>query len=577
MKMAHDSQLCEEQNAQFSYPRPSAGSEKAASEQSPSSALPSFECDRESAEFLPRLATSDEIQTLPHVMTSIPITTWLLVFTGSAAAFARYGVTTPFQNYIQNPPGNSQLPGVMGLGQAKATTITSIFSVFLYITPLPLGILSDGWLGRFRTMILSLALLLLGYIILVLTSIPIAFQHGASLGGFIAAILLIGLGQGGLSAVMFVFIGDQIPDAKLVIRKIRKGNLVVVDREMTIQFVFNTYFWATNLASLSMIGTTLMERVSFWSAYLMPTGVLAISIIPLLLWSSRLTRPPLQENVLPKALRVAVIACRNGFRLSAADPSNLKQQNQDIPWDSSFICEMRRGLQACQVMSIFIVFWLCYNQMFSNIVSQAGQMELGGISNDTMVFLNVAAVVILSPVIQSLQRLLRHYKIAFGPIRRMAVAFIFVAMAMGYAAGLQKLIYSRGPCYSHPLDCPAASELGHRRPNKVNVWLQAPIHILLATGEILGYVSMTEYAYAESPQNMKAVVQALSQLSVALGCVLCTALGPVSRDPWLVTLYGCLAGIMGLSAAIFWLVFRKRDKLHQEPQEASDSESCSEA
>ena len=438
-----------------------------------------------------------------------------------------------------------------------------------------MGILSDGWLGRYKTMNLSLVLLLLGYMLLVLTAIPNSFQHGASLGGLIASMLLISLGQGGLSAIMFVFIGDQIPDAGLVIHKNSKGKLVVIDRKMTIQFVFNTYFWASNLASLSIIGTTFMERISFWSAYLMPTGVLAISTIPLLLWSARLTRPPLQKNVLPEALRVSLIAFRNGFRLHAADPS--QQQNRNVPWDSSFIDEMRRGLKACQVMIVFIIFWLCYNQIFSNIVSQAGQMELVGVSNDTIVFLNVTAVVILSPLIQSLQGLFRRYKVSFGPIRRMTVGFILTSMAMGYAAGLQKLIYSRGPCYSHPLDCPAAYKDGHRRPNEVNVWLQAPIHVLLGAGEILGYVSMTEYAYAESPPNMKAIIQALSQLTVALGSALCTALGPVSKNPWLVILYGCLAGVMGLSAAVFWLVFRKCDKSEEETQVASGNENHSEA
>ncbi|PSN59772.1 oligopeptide transporter [Corynespora cassiicola Philippines] len=483
--------------------------------------------------FIPRPPTEDEIKDLPHVMTNIPITAWLLVFIGSAAAFARYGVSTTFQNYIQNPPGNSQLPGALGLGQAKATTITSIFSVLVFIPPLPLGILSDGWLGRYRTMILSLGLLLLGYTVLVVMAIPASFRHGASLGG---------LGQDGLSAVMFVFIGDQIPDNGRTIQKNPKGKSVIQDRSISIQF-------ATNFASPSIIGTAIRERISFWSADLMPTGILAISIIPLLLWSSRLTRPRLQKNVLPETLRVVYIACQNRFRLSAAVQAH--------HCDSVFADELRSGLNACRIMIAFVIFWLCYNQLLSNIVSQAGQMERVGVSNDTIVFFNVAAVVVLSHLIQSLQALLRRYRLSFGPIRRITVGFVLTAMAMAHAAGLQKLIYSRGPCYSRPLDCSGAYQNGHLRPNKVNVWLQAPINVLLGAGEILAYVSMTEYAYALS-QNMKAVIQALNQLTVALGSALCTALGPASRDSWLVTLYSCLSGIMGLNAVLFWLVFRIR-------------------
>ncbi|KAF2758421.1 hypothetical protein EJ05DRAFT_451916 [Pseudovirgaria hyperparasitica] len=528
--------------------------------------------DQQEEDQYPRIATADDINNLPHVMADIPATAWLLIFTGAASAFARYGATTPFQNYIQNPPGNTQLPGGLGLGQAKATIVTSAFSFFIYLTPLPLGIISDAWLGRYHTMMLCLGLLVTGYIILVITALPISLEHNAGLGGLIASMVFIGLGQGGLNSVIFVLIGDQIPDTAPVVTR-RRGKLVVVDRQITIQFVFNFLFWAVNLASLSIIATTFMERVSFWAAYLIPLSVLSISVVPIFVWRGRLVRPPRQENVIPKALRLVLLACRNGFHLSAADPS---QRQIDVPWDSRFVGEIRRGFKACQVMIVFIIFWLCYNQMWNNIVSQAGQMELYGISNDTIVFLNVAAVVLLGPIIQRLQELLRRYKVSFGPIRRMSVAFVLNAVGMGYAAGLQKLIYSRGPCYSYPLTCPQAYTEGVRSPNNVNVWLQAPIHFLLGASEILGFVTMTEYAYAEAPSNMKAVVQALSQLTIALGSALGISLGPVSRDPWLVILYSCLAATMGVSAVVFFLLFYKSDYTSDVHKVVQDKEKLQE-
>jgi proton-dependent oligopeptide transporter, POT family len=49
---------------------------------------------------------------------------------------AYYGVSGPFQNYIQNtyksPTG---LPGALGLGQAAATRLTNFFAFFCYVTP----------------------------------------------------------------------------------------------------------------------------------------------------------------------------------------------------------------------------------------------------------------------------------------------------------------------------------------------------------------------------------------------------------------------------------------------------------
>jgi hypothetical protein len=75
--------------------------EKAASEQDVSHASASSTCHQVTDEFIPRPPTEDEIKDLPRVMVKIPMTTWLLVFTGSAAAFARYGVSTTFRTYYR--------------------------------------------------------------------------------------------------------------------------------------------------------------------------------------------------------------------------------------------------------------------------------------------------------------------------------------------------------------------------------------------------------------------------------------------------------------------------------------------
>lgn len=60
------------------------------------------------------------------------------------------------ENYLQNPRGDSVLPGALGLGQAKATTIQNGFLFFGYLTPLPFALVSDSWIGRYKTLLLSI-------------------------------------------------------------------------------------------------------------------------------------------------------------------------------------------------------------------------------------------------------------------------------------------------------------------------------------------------------------------------------------------------------------------------------------
>ncbi|KAG9236197.1 POT family-domain-containing protein [Amylocarpus encephaloides] len=513
-------------------------------------------------ESLPRDATKEEIRDLFHEVDKIPISAWLLTFTGAAAQLARFSITVAWQNYLQNPPGNPLLPGALNLGQSKATTIQNGFLFFQYLTPLPFAVISDAWIGRYKTMVVSLSLLVIGYIVLFLTSLPRALEHGAGIGGLVTTMFLVGLGQGGLSAVMYPFIGDQIPEENPKVKRNQKGELVVIDRKLAIQYVFNGYYWMSNIAALFIIPATLVEKhIGFWACYLLPTCVLIVAVIPVLIWNRRLIKLPPQGNVLPQTSKVLAIAIRSHFHLSAASPSHqLTCHNRVVPWSPTFVSEIRRGLKGCRVIICFVIFWLCYNQLSNNIISQAGQMKQQGLSNDTMGSLNAVACVIMGPIIQNLLiPFLRRHRVPFGPIMRMTVAFLFIAAGIAYIAGLQSLIYSRRPCFEHPLECPAAADGSRMRPNDISVWLQTPMHFLLAVGEILGLVSLSEYTYNEAPPNLKAMVQAFQALAAALGAALGMALGPALRNPWLVIMYASLAGSMAVSALVFWGFFRRHD------------------
>ena len=187
--------------------------------------------------------------------------------------------------------------------------------------------------------------------------------------------------------------------------------------------------------------------------------------------------------------------------------------------------------------------------MLNNLVSQAGQMKLSGVPNDLVPVFASIACVLLAPVLQAVWSYLARHNIIFSVKRRIEVSFILCAVATALASITQHLIYTSPPCYERPRTCAAGEP-----PNNISVWVQIPTYIVAALAETIGFVTAAEYAYSHSPANAKSMIQAFSQLAAALGSLLGLATSPAARDPWLVTYYGILAGVMMLAAIIFrWL------------------------
>ncbi|TDZ61176.1 Peptide transporter PTR2 [Colletotrichum trifolii] len=516
------------------------------------------------ADSYPRDATDEEVESLPHVVDRLPPRAWAAALIGASERFSYYCFVSIWQNYMQNERASRAVPGALGLGQATATAVSNGFFIFLFLMPSCFAVISDIYLGRYNTLLLGLCLSLCGSLVMFTTALPSSLDSGAGLPGLIVAMILVGLGVGATKATVSPFIGDQYTQKKPQLIRQKGGTLAVVDGTRTLQFLYNAFYWFTNIASLSSIPATFLENIfDFWTAYLMAAASLLVATALLLLYRSRLVKIRPGENSLPKAVKVMTVAARNGFNLDHAKQSYQTEiSGRPVPWSDKFVDELRRGLLACRVIFCFAFFYLAITQMFNNLISQAGQMQLHGIPNDMLQAMAGVACVVFGPVIQALYNFLAKRRISFGPMARIAVAFLICGAGMAYAAGLQRIIYSAGPCYDAPRACPASD--GGRLPNEVNVWAQLPIYVALAMAEIFGLVTASEYAYSKAPKDMRSIVQAMVQLSACLGSLMAMALSPVSRDPHLIIVYAAIAGVMGACSALFWWRFRKYDALDRQ-------------
>jgi POT family proton-dependent oligopeptide transporter len=463
---------------------------------------------------------------------------------------------------MENPPHfeKGQTPGALGLGQAVATRIYCCFYIFYYVAPIFVAIIADSKLGQYNSLVISFVLYCLGIVALIVSSIPASLDKGWGVPGLVIAMFLVGLGGGGVKAIMPPFLADQYTKTEPKVKTLKTGEKVITDRELTLQYIYNLSFWMGNVGSLIWFATVFIEKeYGFAEAFGVTLGLMVIALVMLLVGKPWYVQVPHKDNlIVPQATKIVACAVKNGFKMKRADPIyQLEYQNKTVSWTDSMVDELTRGLRACRVLLAFVVFWVCFDQMQNNLISQAGQMEMNSTPNDLLPAMNQVGCIVMGPLIQMvLYPLLHRRRIYIGPIMRIAIGFGFMALAMVYATFVQHAIYSAPPCYENASDCELTSE----QQGRPSVWLQAPIYFLISTGEIFAYVTGIEYAYDHSPKHMTAIVQAIGLLVAGMGSVVALALTPVAHDPNLVIFYASLAGGMAVTAVVFWCMFRNYDR-----------------
>ncbi|TQB69084.1 hypothetical protein MPDQ_002379 [Monascus purpureus] len=448
--------------------------------------------------------------------------------------------------------------GALGMGHQGATGLTTFFQFWCYVTPIFGAIVADQYLGKYKTIVIFAFIYVIGLLILVLTSIPVSLQHGAGLGGFIASILIIGVGTGGIKSNVAPLIADQYKRKKLAVSTTAKGERVIIDPALTIQRIYMIFYGCINVGSLSLLATPFMERdVGFWSAYLLCLCMFVIGIIVLVMGRKfYVVRPP-QGSVITDAFKALWIMIINR-NLDAPKPSWQEAnggRRTNLPWDDHFIDELKRALVACKVFAFYPVYWVVYGQFSSNFVTQAEQMDGHGVPNDLMQNFDPISIIVLIPFLEMIvYPILRRFHISFRPISRISLGFVVASLAMMYAAIIQHVIYVSPPCYGKPL-CSASEVNGQAQGNRVHIAAQTPAYVFIGVSEIFASVSGLEYAYTKAPPSMKSFVQSMYLLTNAFGSAIAEALTPAAYDPAIMWMFVGLAVASFLAGIIFWVVY----------------------
>ncbi|KAI0037174.1 peptide transporter PTR2A [Vararia minispora EC-137] len=521
--------------------------------------------------------TEEELNTLRHVPDRVNWATYLIAFIEMAERFSFYGSTVVFVNFIQQPrpagsptgAGFNGQSGALGQGQRVSTGLTTLNQFWSYVTPLLGAYVADTYWGRFNTIAVSVAIALVGHVLLIVSALPPVLDHPqGALGVLSLAIVVMGLGTGGFKSNISPLIAEQQKNLKPFVVTRKDGERVIIDPTLTTSRIYMVYF-------ISLVGQITMvfaeKWVGFWLSYTLPTIVYLCCPIILVIGRNLYRRTPPQGSVLGNTLRIWRYAARGKWswnpvttfkRLTASDfwdsarPSRIPPEMRPgwIVFDDAWVDEVRRGLKACTVFCWFPLYWLTYNQMINNLTSQAATMTLHGAPNDVINNLDPLALIVFIPIFDGfIYPFLRRAGINFSPIRRITLGFLVGSAAMVWAAVTQHYIYKMSPCGYFAGD-PGCD------PAPINVWQQTGAYVLIAFSEIFASITGLEYAFTKAPGNMKSLVMAVFLFASAIAAALGEAFTSLSQDPLLVWNYGVMAVLSGVGGVLFWLSFYKLDK-----------------
>lgn len=154
--------------------------------------------------------------------------------------------------------------------------------------------------------------------------------------------------------------------------------------------MFNWFYWTINIGALSSIITTNIEKYSsFWLAYLVPAVVFTGSMVVLFFGRRKFILKPPSGSLLVRAARVTWMAIRVRLRLgkqpdrphlldyAKENPSSDDSATSASSSHNQFIDDLKQAWRACYVFAFYPFYWISYNQLSNNMVSQAAQMNVG--------------------------------------------------------------------------------------------------------------------------------------------------------------------------------------------------------
>jgi POT family proton-dependent oligopeptide transporter len=166
------------------------------------------------------------------------------------------------------------------------------------------------------------------------------------------------------------------------------------------------------------------------------------------------------------------------------------------------LSDAAQALHVMPIMGMLPIFWMLYDQQGSVWTLQATRMALHGLQPEQLNVVNPVQIMIFIPLFdRCIYPAMERQGWNISHLRRMGWGMLLASMSFFMSGLLEHIMQSREA----------------RGGAKVHVFWQLPQLTTLAVAEIFLSVTGLEFAYATSPDRLKAFLMAIYLLTTAVG------------------------------------------------------------
>ncbi|XBW38442.1 hypothetical protein QEN19_004030 [Hanseniaspora menglaensis] len=457
--------------------------------------------------------------------------------------------------------------GALGLGLSKTNSITNFLSFAAYCFPLATSVICDLYLKKLTMLFIGCGIGVVAHVILMIAVIPdVLDRPDASFGLLYLGVLVLALCTACIKPILLPLLLSQYKHETDVVTRDKTGELVILDRDLTLRRQTQWFYFAINIGAFVSLGAGYLARNNgYFYAFLLP--LLIFICIPFILWPIKqriVNPPPAGTSIIQDFFKVMKVALegnfiqriRNGTFWEYPTPSNLKitQNGRDCwirskPTSGIYTDRIVTDIKLTLKSSRMFLYWVIFNindlglGALTNNLSAA--MQSNGVPNDVINNFNPLAIIVFTPILDyAIYPFLKKINMNPNITIRTFIGFMIAAGAMAGGAILQRMVYNQSPCGDYASTCDTQTD--------ISLWQTCVIYGLTGIAETFSNVAGYQIAFVTSPSNMKSLVMALFLFQTALASIIGIIISPALNDPNLVKVFGAIAGI-GAAFAFWWL------------------------